>query len=132
MAEPGRGRSGAARRGRGLAVFRPWTEENWFKSSWIEFALDALVDDSVELDDQEHLAVNPVEDTGSPSGLCASPLAIQSLCQPLSAMSPDSPKRSTASASLSNPLYRVMAKTKTARGMSGYLNCFTKYSGDIA
>ena len=40
-------------------MFRPWTEEKQFKSSWIEFALDGLVDDSVELDDQEHLAVNP-------------------------------------------------------------------------
>jgi hypothetical protein len=40
-------------------IFRRWIQENWFKYMRIEYALDVLVDYSVELDDQEHLVVNP-------------------------------------------------------------------------
>ena len=40
-------------------MFGRWTQENWFKYMRIEYALDVLVDYSVELDDQEHLVVNP-------------------------------------------------------------------------
>ena len=41
-------------------VMRPgWSQENWFKYMRIEYALDVLVDYSVELDDEDHLVVNP-------------------------------------------------------------------------
>jgi len=40
-------------------MFGRWTQENWFKYMRIEYALDVLVDYCVELDDQEHLVVNP-------------------------------------------------------------------------
>ena len=40
-------------------MFGRWSQENWFKYMRIEYALDVLVDYSVELDDQEHLVVNP-------------------------------------------------------------------------
>jgi hypothetical protein len=40
-------------------MFGRWTQENWFKYMRAEYALDVLVDYSVELDDQEHLVVNP-------------------------------------------------------------------------
>jgi hypothetical protein len=36
-----------------------WSQENWFKYMRQEYALDVLVDYSVELDDQEHPVVNP-------------------------------------------------------------------------
>jgi len=40
-------------------MFGRWSQENWFKYMRTEYALDVLVDYSVELDDQEHLVVNP-------------------------------------------------------------------------
>ena len=40
-------------------MFGRWSQENWFKYMRVEYALDVLVDYSVELDDQEHLVVNP-------------------------------------------------------------------------
>ena len=40
-------------------MFGRWTQENWFKYMRTEFALDVLVDYSVELDDEDHLVVNP-------------------------------------------------------------------------
>jgi hypothetical protein len=40
-------------------VLGRWSQENWFKYMRQEYALDVLVDYSVELDDQEHLVVNP-------------------------------------------------------------------------
>jgi hypothetical protein len=36
-----------------------WSQENWFRYMRQEYALDVLVDYCVELDDQEHLVVNP-------------------------------------------------------------------------
>lgn len=41
-------------------MFGRWTQENWFKYMRAEYALDVLVDYSVELDDQDHLVVNPL------------------------------------------------------------------------
>jgi len=40
-------------------VLGRWSQENWFKYMRQEYALDVLMDYSVELDDQEHLVVNP-------------------------------------------------------------------------
>jgi len=40
-------------------VLGRWSQENWFKYMRQEYALDVLLDYSVELDDQEHLVVNP-------------------------------------------------------------------------
>jgi transposase-like protein len=40
-------------------MFGRWSQENWFKYMRIEYALDVLVDYSVELDDEDHLVVNP-------------------------------------------------------------------------
>ena len=40
-------------------MFGRWSQENWFKYMRPEYALDVLVDYSVELDDQEHLVTNP-------------------------------------------------------------------------
>jgi hypothetical protein len=40
-------------------MFGRWSQENWFKYMRGEYALDVLADYSVELDDQEHLVVNP-------------------------------------------------------------------------
>ena len=40
-------------------MFGRWTQENWFKYMRTEYALDVLVDYSVELDDEDHLVVNP-------------------------------------------------------------------------
>jgi hypothetical protein len=40
-------------------MFHRWSQENWFKYMRTEYALDVLVDYSVELDDAERLVVNP-------------------------------------------------------------------------
>jgi hypothetical protein len=40
-------------------MFGRWSQENWFKYMRSEYALDVLVDYCVELDDQEHLVINP-------------------------------------------------------------------------
>jgi len=40
-------------------MFHRWSQENWFKYMRTEFALDVLVDYSVELDDADRLVVNP-------------------------------------------------------------------------
>ena len=40
-------------------MFHRWTQENWFKYMRTEYALDVLVDYSVELDDADRLVVNP-------------------------------------------------------------------------
>jgi transcriptional regulator with XRE-family HTH domain len=40
-------------------VLGRWSQENWFKYMRQEYALDVLVDYTVELDDQEHPVVNP-------------------------------------------------------------------------
>ena len=40
-------------------MFGRWSQENWFKYARSEYALDVLVDYSVEADDPERLVVNP-------------------------------------------------------------------------
>ena len=40
-------------------MFQRWSQENWFKYMRTEYALDVLVDYSVELDDSDRLVVNP-------------------------------------------------------------------------
>jgi hypothetical protein len=40
-------------------MFGRWSQENWFKYARTEYALDVLVDYSVEADDPERLVVNP-------------------------------------------------------------------------
>jgi hypothetical protein len=40
-------------------MFHRWSQENWFKYMRTEFALDVLVDYSVELEDADRLVVNP-------------------------------------------------------------------------
>ncbi|MGB4859739.1 MAG: putative transposase [Dokdonella sp.] len=40
-------------------MFHRWSQENWFKYMRTEYALDVLVDYSVELDDADRLVVNP-------------------------------------------------------------------------
>jgi hypothetical protein len=40
-------------------IFHRWSQENWFKYMRMEYALDVLVDYSVELDDADRLVVNP-------------------------------------------------------------------------
>lgn len=40
-------------------MFHRWSQENWFKYMRTEYALDVLVDYSVELDDVDRLVVNP-------------------------------------------------------------------------
>jgi transposase len=40
-------------------MFQRWSQENWFKYMMSEYALDVLVDYSVELDDVDRLVVNP-------------------------------------------------------------------------
>ena len=40
-------------------MFHRWSQENWFKYMRTEYALDVLVDYSVELDDASRLVVNP-------------------------------------------------------------------------
>ena len=40
-------------------MFHRWSRENWFKYRRTEYALDVLVDYSVELDDATRLVVNP-------------------------------------------------------------------------
>ena len=40
-------------------MFHRWSQENWFKYMRTEYALDVLVDYSVELDDATRLVVNP-------------------------------------------------------------------------
>ncbi len=40
-------------------MFHRWSQENWFKYMRAEYALDVLVDYSVELDDATRLVVNP-------------------------------------------------------------------------
>ena len=41
-------------------MFGRWSQENWFKYARSEYALDVLVDYSVEPDDPQRLVVNPV------------------------------------------------------------------------
>ncbi len=42
------------------SMFGRWSQENWFKYARSEYALDVLVDYSVEPDDPQRLVVNPV------------------------------------------------------------------------
>jgi transposase len=41
------------------SIFRRWIQENWFKYMREEFALDVLLEYSVDLDDADRLVVNP-------------------------------------------------------------------------
>ena len=41
-------------------MFGRWSQENWFKYARREYALDVLVDYTVEPDDPQRLVVNPV------------------------------------------------------------------------